>query len=226
MKLLFASILIIGLATVACGKKKSTAPEAATPSTAAENVAAPDSSAEPVANEPAPRPRRTAPAPIPQAVQPQARSVDEALIGAVHTFMTAQLKKFIEEQGRMPKDFSEFASSRMDSVPRPPAGMKFVIDETTRSEGRQKIITRCERADDALRKTQRLLISSCCYLSLCALVQGIQPFDSLKMHMLMRDSFCQELHKASSRGVETPAISAARNGFRKRLSISNGWRRS
>ena len=132
MKLLFASILITGLATAACAKKKSTAPEAAAPSTAVENVAAPDSSAEPAANEPAPIRRRAAPAtPVPQAAPAQASGVDEALVGAVHTFMTAQLKKFIEEKGRIPKDFSEFASSRMDSVPRPPAGMKFVIDETT-----------------------------------------------------------------------------------------------
>ena len=132
MKLLCASILIAALATVSCGKKKSTPPEAAAPSTAVENAAAPDASAEPAANEPAPPPRRSAPAtPVPQAAAPQASRVDEALVGAVHTFMTAQLKKFIAEQGRMPKDFSEFAGARMDSVPRAPAGMKFVIDETT-----------------------------------------------------------------------------------------------
>jgi type IV secretory pathway VirB10-like protein len=131
MKLLFVSVLITGLATAACAKKKSAAPEAAAPSTAVENVAAPDSSAGPAANEPAPI-RRAAPAPpVPQAAPAQASGVDEALVGAVHTFMTAQLRKFIEEKGRIPKDFSEFASSRMDSVPRPPAGMKFVIDETT-----------------------------------------------------------------------------------------------
>jgi len=132
MKILLALILITGLATVACGKKKSTAPEAAAPSAAVENVAAPDSLTEPAANEPAPIRRRVAPAtPVPPAAPAQASGVDEALVGAVHTFMTAQLKKFIEEKGRIPKDFSEFASSRMDSVPRPPAGMKFVIDETT-----------------------------------------------------------------------------------------------
>ena len=132
MKLLCASILIAALAMVSCGKKKPTPPEAAAPSTAVENAAAADSSAEPAANEPPPPPRRAAPAtPVPPAAPPQASRVDEALVGAVHTFMTAQLKKFIQEQGRMPKDFSEFASARMDSVPRPPAGMKFVIDETT-----------------------------------------------------------------------------------------------
>ncbi|MBI3415437.1 MAG: hypothetical protein HY043_08965 [Verrucomicrobia bacterium] len=56
---------------------------------------------------------------------------NEPLIGLVHESMTAQLKKFIEETGRMPKDFSEFAHAKMDSVPRAPAGLKFAIDETT-----------------------------------------------------------------------------------------------
>ena len=45
--------------------------------------------------------------------------------------MTAQLKKFIEETGRMPKDFSEFIHAKMDSVPRAPEGLKFAIDEAT-----------------------------------------------------------------------------------------------
>ena len=46
----------------------------------------------------------------------------------MHALMTIQLHKFIQENGRMPKDFSEFANARMDSVPFPPPGMDFVID--------------------------------------------------------------------------------------------------
>jgi hypothetical protein len=45
--------------------------------------------------------------------------------------MTGQLKRFIEEKGRLPKDFAEFAAARMDSVPRPPEGLKYAIDATT-----------------------------------------------------------------------------------------------
>ena len=45
--------------------------------------------------------------------------------------MTAQLKKFIAETGRMPADFSEFSRTKMDSVPRAPEGLKFAIDEVT-----------------------------------------------------------------------------------------------
>ncbi len=68
-------------------------------------------------------PPKTAPAPLPQASQP--------LVGAVHGFMTTQLRIFIKQHGRLPKDFTEFASARMDSVPRPPEGLKYAIDEAT-----------------------------------------------------------------------------------------------
>jgi hypothetical protein len=45
--------------------------------------------------------------------------------------MTTQLRIFIQTNGRMPKDFTEFASARMDSVQRLPEGFKWAIDETT-----------------------------------------------------------------------------------------------
>ena len=51
-----------------------------------------------------------------------------ALEGAVHPFMTSQLRRFIQEKGRLPESFSEFTTARMDSVPRPPPGMEYVID--------------------------------------------------------------------------------------------------
>ena len=75
-------------------------------------------------------PRVTATAPQPNAASP-AEVPPEALVGAVHGFMTEQLHIFIQQTGRMPKDFREFASARMDSVPRPPPGMKYVVDTTT-----------------------------------------------------------------------------------------------
>lgn len=74
---------------------------------------------------------RTTPAPAEIEPAQPASQANEPLIGLVHESMTAQLKKFIEETGRMPKDFSEFARAKMDSVPRAPEGLKFAIDETT-----------------------------------------------------------------------------------------------
>jgi hypothetical protein len=53
------------------------------------------------------------------------------LEGLVHVFMTTQLRKFIQETGRLPTDFSEFSSARLDSVPFPPDGMKYAIDYAT-----------------------------------------------------------------------------------------------
>jgi hypothetical protein len=46
--------------------------------------------------------------------------------------MTAQLRRYIDENGRMPASFAEFASARMDSVPFAPDGMEYVIDTARR----------------------------------------------------------------------------------------------
>ncbi len=45
--------------------------------------------------------------------------------------MTSQLRLFIQEKGRLPQDFAEFARARMDSVPRTPMGSHWAIDRTT-----------------------------------------------------------------------------------------------
>lgn len=49
----------------------------------------------------------------------------------VHGFMTQQLRIFVQQKGRLPQNFAEFASARMDSVPRPPEGFHWAIDERT-----------------------------------------------------------------------------------------------
>jgi hypothetical protein len=55
----------------------------------------------------------------------------EMLTGAVHGFMTQQLHIFIQQQGRMPETFLEFANARMDSVPAAPPGFRYDIDRQT-----------------------------------------------------------------------------------------------
>ena len=52
-------------------------------------------------------------------------------VGVVDAAMTKQLRIFLREAGRMPENFSELANARMDSVPRAPEGMKWVIDPVT-----------------------------------------------------------------------------------------------
>src|SRR5205085_3146155 len=59
----------------------------------------------------------------PAAVAPET----EVLAGAVHAFMTAQLRVFVREKGRLPENFTEFTSTRMDSVPRAPDGFRWDI---------------------------------------------------------------------------------------------------
>jgi hypothetical protein len=56
----------------------------------------------------------------PGSAQAQAQPV----AGEVNADLTAQLNRFAQKNGRMPKSLQEF----LDSVPRPPDGKKWVID--------------------------------------------------------------------------------------------------
>ena len=50
----------------------------------------------------------------------------------VNAFLTEQLRIFIREKGRIPESFAELARTRLDSIPRPPTGKKWVIDNATK----------------------------------------------------------------------------------------------
>lgn len=45
--------------------------------------------------------------------------------------MTAQLKKFVAEKGRLPNSFLEFAGAKLDAIPRAPQGFAYEIDPVT-----------------------------------------------------------------------------------------------
>jgi len=115
MSPLLALPLITGcaLALAACSKKEAPVSVAPPATPTSETDAA---SARPLEGEPA------VPAPAPAA---------KPLSGPVHTFMTSQLRIFIQEKGRLPTDFGEFAQTRLDSVPRAPEGRKWDIDLAT-----------------------------------------------------------------------------------------------
>jgi hypothetical protein len=67
--------------------------------------------------------------PPPKSVTVNAENnVRENVGGEVDQFLTSQLKIFISEKGRLPASFAEFAGARLDSMPRPPEGAKWVID--------------------------------------------------------------------------------------------------
>ncbi len=72
-----------------------------------------------------------APAALTESAPTNSATPDAPIEGFVDQFMTAQLQIFIREKGRLPTDFNEFASARMDSVPRAPEGMRFVVDPAT-----------------------------------------------------------------------------------------------
>jgi len=55
-------------------------------------------------------------------------TVREIVEGEVNPFLTDQLRIFVQQQGRLPRTFTEFAKARLDSIPRPPAGKMWAID--------------------------------------------------------------------------------------------------
>jgi len=112
MRFAIALLATLALPIVGCGKKESSAPKTAP-------AAAPDATA---------APERAQSAPPVAGAQKQA---SEAVAGAVDAFLTSQLRIFIHQNGRLPKDFAEFARARLDSVPRTPAGTRWAIDPTT-----------------------------------------------------------------------------------------------
>src|SRR2546426_11403443 len=112
MRVAIALVAALALPIVGCGKKEASTPKTTLP-------AAPDATA-------AAERARSAP-PVAGAEQ----QASEAVAGAVNAFLTSQLRIFIEQNGRLPKDFGEFARARLDSVPRTPAGTRWAIDPTT-----------------------------------------------------------------------------------------------
>lgn len=113
------------LLAAGCGKSDEAVPEVPESGSNAEGAAL------------SPQPNQAAPAPPPgdgaarpAAAKPPANQ-NEQLVGMVHGFMTQQLRIFVNQKGRLPQNFAEFANTRMDSVPRPPDGFHWAIDERT-----------------------------------------------------------------------------------------------
>ena len=110
--------LFISLATfvlVGCHKKEAAPANSGAPETAA-----------------SPQPAKPPPPP-PKYVTANAQNAPaENVAGEVNAFLTEQLRIFIREKGRMPESFTELARVRLDSIPHPPAGKKWVIDNATK----------------------------------------------------------------------------------------------
>src|SRR5438552_1634206 len=131
MKYFFVCMILLIAAGGGCGHKKPPAPKVSETASETTPEVSNDSVPPPAASAPATVSPRPSPAPARMPTAEPVRIESESLFGIVHPFMTDQLKKFIEENGRFPQDFGEFASARMDSVPRAPEGFRFAIDRTT-----------------------------------------------------------------------------------------------
>jgi len=69
--------------------------------------------------------------PPPPAVAARAVNVlRQSVSGEVDPFLTGELRNFIQLKQRLPQSFAEFATLRLDSIPRPPEGKRWVIDAT------------------------------------------------------------------------------------------------
>jgi hypothetical protein len=124
----FSLLLVCLLAVLnsGCGKGKETPANPSQP--AAETATAPAPQSQPAQQPP---PQATAEAASNPSTPPPAQGGSEQLVGMVHGFMTQQLRIFVQQKGRLPQNFTEFTSARMDSVPRPPEGFHWAIDEKT-----------------------------------------------------------------------------------------------
>jgi hypothetical protein len=100
--------------------------------------AAPQSTSQPSASDPAPasetvaaQPEAAVPVAAPAPISAPAPDMPRPINGVVAPFLTTQLRIFIQEKGRFPESFAEFAGARLDSVPRLAPGLKFAIDPAT-----------------------------------------------------------------------------------------------
>jgi hypothetical protein len=76
-------------------------------------------------------PAPTAATPTNETSAASATAAAAPLDGKVDPFLTKQLRAFVQQKGRLPADFGELARTTLDSRPRAPAGMTWVIDPTT-----------------------------------------------------------------------------------------------
>ena len=129
-------ILVVMLAAslwLGCKKKETTTPQPQTGAPAETSVN--PSTPEEAAATPAPVPtvpKSTKPPPPPRYVTANADNIlRQNVVGDVDSFLTGQLRIFVQKKNRMPDTFSEFVSARIDSMPRAPEGKRWVIDSST-----------------------------------------------------------------------------------------------
>ena len=129
MKNLAVLVSLAALVLVACHKKQVASGQqpAPTESTASEASSGQPQEQAPTTPRPAAPPKALPPPPL--FISTRADNyVRDNVVGEVDASLTAELRNFIEKKNRMPQSFAEFANVRLDSIPTPPEGKKWVID--------------------------------------------------------------------------------------------------
>jgi hypothetical protein len=131
------AIVVVTAAVVAfagCKKKEPAAAETTPPTPPAEAAQAtpPAEGATPAEAESlriveTAKPKPVAPPPAYINVRAE-NNLRQNVSGQVDMALTSQLHIFIQKNHRMPESFHEFVNTRLDSIPRPPEGTKWVID--------------------------------------------------------------------------------------------------
>lgn len=126
-------ILAAGLAFLVAGCHKKPPPEASQQNAAepASSAQSPDAASGAVVSGAPPPGAKPLPAPPPPVAARADNYVRANVTGQPDPFLTEQLRTFVTQKHRMPESFAEFAGARLDSVPRPPAGQKWIIDSGT-----------------------------------------------------------------------------------------------
>ena len=129
VKKIIALFCVAELVSAGC-HKKATAPTSdqisATPEAPATSPEQAPSLAE---SAPTPtKPAKALPPPPPSVAARAENNLRQNVPGDPDPFLSGELRNFVQLKKRLPDSFSEFASVRLDSIPRPPEGKKWVID--------------------------------------------------------------------------------------------------
>jgi len=127
MKNLICTFLLLAVCA-GCSKQEPVATETPPPEIPAVAESPTPAAASPQA--PRPAPVNAPPAVAPKS-PPQPVAGVKPLVGRVDPQMTAMLKRFMAQKGRLPQSILELAGATSDSFPLAPAGYLYAIDPAT-----------------------------------------------------------------------------------------------
>jgi hypothetical protein len=125
------SLMCMAVLVVAgCHKKVAAPPSDQISATPEAPAATPEQAPSGAQSAPTPvvQPAKALPPPPPSVAARAENNLRQNVPGEPDPFLSGELRNFVQLKKRLPDSFSEFASVRLDSIPRPPEGKKWVID--------------------------------------------------------------------------------------------------